>query len=206
MHRPIRGSEFHIETGPVKPICISQPHYGLHEAWIIDLQVAALEANSLVEDDFGAWGFQCVLAAKPNQADVEWWEYIWRLCVSYRALNKVTKPFTFPIRHCDDAAHAIGPAHFVIKLDMQTGYWQVYLAKGSHEKTAFYTAKGKKHYLVMPMGLLNAMTFFIAMIAVMKKEWNELRDKEGIHGCDSECIVDDILLFGTDLAQLLHYL
>ena len=58
----------------------------------------------------------------------------------------------------------------------------------------------------MPMGLWNAMTFFVAMIAVMKKEWNELRDNEGILGCDSECIVDDILLFGTDLTQLLHYL
>jgi hypothetical protein len=34
------------------------------------------------------------------------------------------------------------------------------------------------------MGLLNAMTFSVAMIAVMKKEWNELRDKEGITGCD----------------------
>jgi hypothetical protein len=88
---------------------------------------------------------------------------------------------------------------------MQTGYWQVYLAEGSQEKTAFYTATGKKHYLVMPMGLLNAMTFFVAMIAVMKKEWNKLRDEEGITGCDLECIVDDILLFGMDLTQLLCY-
>jgi hypothetical protein len=52
---------------------------------------------------------------------------------------------------------------------MQTGYWQVYLAKCSQEKASFYTATRKKHYLVMSMGLLNAMTFFIAMIAVMKK-------------------------------------
>jgi hypothetical protein len=43
--RPIRGFEFHIETGPVKPICVSQPWYGPHEARIIDQQVAALEAN-----------------------------------------------------------------------------------------------------------------------------------------------------------------
>jgi hypothetical protein len=130
--------------GPVKPICVSQPCYGPHEACIIDQQVTALEANGLVEDDFGAWGFQCVLAAKPNQSDVEWWEYIWRLCVSYQALNQITKPFTFPIHQCDDAAHAIGSACYIIKLDMQKGYWQVYLAKGSHKKTAFYMATGKK--------------------------------------------------------------
>jgi hypothetical protein len=43
------------------------------------------------------------------------------------------------------------------------------------------------------------------MIAVMKKEWNELRDMEGIMGCDSECIVDDILLFRMELDQLLRY-
>ena len=107
--------------------------------------MAALEANGLVDNDFGAWGFQCVLAAKPNQTDVEWWEYIWRLCVSYQALNQVTKPFTFQIRRCDDATHAIGSAQFVIKLDMQNGYWQVYLAKGSRKKTAFYTATWKRH-------------------------------------------------------------
>jgi hypothetical protein len=43
---------------------------------VIDQQVAALEADDLVEDNFGAWGFQCVLTAKPNQSDAEWWEYI----------------------------------------------------------------------------------------------------------------------------------
>ena len=32
LRRPICGFEFHIETGPVKPICVSQPCYGLHEA------------------------------------------------------------------------------------------------------------------------------------------------------------------------------
>ena len=40
-----------------------------------------LEAQGVIEDDFGPYGAMIVLAAKPNQGHVHWMEYIFRLCV-----------------------------------------------------------------------------------------------------------------------------
>lgn len=59
-------------------------------------------------------------------------------------------------------------------MDLDAGYWQVKLAESSREKTAFFTPEGKKHWLVMPMGILNAHAFFVCMTTNFKQEWHEL--------------------------------
>jgi len=41
---------------------------------------------------FGPWGSSIVLAAKPHQEHViDIKDFVWRMCVSYRKLNSVTK-------------------------------------------------------------------------------------------------------------------
>ena len=113
-----------------------------------------------------------VLADKPGQEHVHWSEYIFRLCISYRPLKAVTRPFLFHIQRCDDAVDHIGSACYTITLDLDSGYWQVAMLEESKEKTAFYTPNGKKHWTRMPMGILNAHAFFTAMVVDMKKEWD----------------------------------
>ena len=50
-----------------------------------------------------------VLAQKPHQERVVKIEdFIWRMCVSYRRLNPVTKLFQHPIPRCDDAIIILG--------------------------------------------------------------------------------------------------
>ena len=45
-----------------------------------------------------------VLPEKPHQEHIEKIEYfVWHMCVLYRGLNKVTRPFEYPIPQCDDA-------------------------------------------------------------------------------------------------------
>lgn len=67
-------------------------------------QIRALLDNDWIELCFGPWGSAIVLAAKPHQEHIENIEdFIWRMCVSYRKLNSVTKPFQYPIPRCDDA-------------------------------------------------------------------------------------------------------
>ena len=74
------------------------PRYGLHEAKIINKLVTTLESNGLIDDDDdGLWGAMVVLAAKPGQDDIPVDQFKWRRCISYRKVNQVTKPFTFPI-------------------------------------------------------------------------------------------------------------
>jgi hypothetical protein len=54
--------------------------------------LSELETKKIIEDDDGPYGAMIVLAAKPNQEHVHWSEYVFRLCVSYRLLNAITRP------------------------------------------------------------------------------------------------------------------
>mmetsp|Transcript_357 Transcript_357/g.524 ORF Transcript_357/g.524 Transcript_357/m.524 type:complete len:620 (-) Transcript_357:114-1973(-) len=178
MQKPILGYEFNIDTGTIQPVCCKQPRYGPHESRVMTKLVTQLESKGLVEDDFGPWGAQVVLAAKPNQGHVHWTQYIFRLCVSYRKLNAVTRPFHFYILRCDYAVDTIGDAKFFITMDLDAGYWQVKLAESSREKTAFCVPDGKKHFTVMPMGILNAHAFFVCITVQFKNEWHELYKRD----------------------------
>ena len=98
----------------------------------------------MIEDDDGPWGAMVVLASKPNQGHKHWSEYIWRLCMSYRQLNAVTRPFTYPARRCDDAVQALGHSRYFITMDLYWGYWQTFLYWKSKGKTGFFIPFGKK--------------------------------------------------------------
>jgi hypothetical protein len=154
-----------------------------------------LEAKGLIEDDFGPYGAMAVLAGKPGQEHVHWSEYIFRLCISYRPLNGITRPFLFHIQRCDDAVDMIGTACFAITLDLDSGYWQVEMLDESKEKTAFFTPNGKMHWTRMPMGILNAHAFFTAMIADMKKEW------DAAHGENASEMLEKICDLYTQVQQ-----
>ena len=109
--RPILGYEFGIDTGGAKPVCCRKPSYGPYESKVILTQVAQLLSNGWIEPCEGPWGSMVVLAQKPHQENVTKIEdFVWRMCVSYRKLNAVTKPFQFPIPRCDDAISILGTA------------------------------------------------------------------------------------------------
>jgi hypothetical protein len=186
MKRPIRGYLFNIDTGTSKPITCKTPRYGPHESKVMERLIKTLEDKGMIEDNFGPYGAMAVLAGKPGQAHVHWTEYIFRLCISYRPLNTITRPFLFHIQRCDDAVDMIGTACFAITMDLDSGYWQVEMLDESKEKTAFYTPNGKKHWTRMPMGILNAHAFFTAMVADMKTKW------DAAHGENAEEMLEKI--------------
>ena len=70
VRKNIRGVQFNVDTGQIKPVCCKPPRYGPHESRVIEDLVSKLERNGLVEDDDGPWGALIVLAAKPNQDHV----------------------------------------------------------------------------------------------------------------------------------------
>jgi hypothetical protein len=177
VQKHIRGFEFNIDTGKVEPICCKPTHYGPQERWVITALVKKLEKKGIIEDDEGPWGSPVVLASKPDQAHVHWSVFVFCLCISYRRLNTVTRPFTFPVTRCDEAVEKLGDAKHYITADLDAGYWQVKMNKKAKDKTAFFIPNGKKHFNSMPMGATNAHPFFVAMIAKMERKWNKLYAK-----------------------------
>ena len=72
-----------------------------------------------------------VLVAKPYQEIVvNIKDFVWRMYVSYRAINTVTRPFHFPVGRCSDTLDDLGDNHgqlCFISLDTRSGYYQVYV-------------------------------------------------------------------------------
>jgi hypothetical protein len=144
MQRPIRGFKFKINTGKIKPICCKPSQYGHYERRVILTLVEQLEKKGIIKEEDGPWGSPIVLALKPNQEQVQWSQFVYRLCVSYRALNSITRPFTFPFTRCDKAVDQVGDAKYVITMDLYAGYWQFRMSQALRPKSAFFIPGGKK--------------------------------------------------------------
>lgn len=106
----ILGCEFKIDTGSSKGVCYRSPSYGHYKGGIIMKHIKVLLNNGwITECKTGGYGAPNVLAPKPHQEKVDNIDdFVWRMCVSYRALNKITKPFKYPIGRCDDAVDDLG--------------------------------------------------------------------------------------------------
>ena len=65
-------------------------------------QVQSLLNNVCIEKCGGPWGSRIVLAAKPHQEHIQnIYDFIWIMCVSYRIINGINKPFKLPNPRCD---------------------------------------------------------------------------------------------------------
>ena len=201
-------------------------------------QLSALLDNKWIRECGGAWGSQIVLAAKPHQEHVlDIKEFVWRLCVSYRGLNRVTKLFEYPIPRCDIAVTIFESGSgrmWIITVDAKQGYHQIKVRECDVEKLAFFGPDDKKYaFTVMPFGPVNAPAFYTCMMGSLKTEWDALfiecmsnlaASNASIDGqvvsiidddisldkvkltLGTKTIIDDILIWYTNLAAILLYL
>ena len=97
------------------------------------------------------------------------------MCVSYRRLNAVVKPFQFPISRCDDAITILRCSTvtiYIISLDACQGYHQITVRLSDQ---VFFTPDDLNYYFtVMLFEPTNAPGFYTATMKDFKTEWDTL--------------------------------
>jgi hypothetical protein len=153
---PRREHDHAIPTGTAPPINLAAYRLSPLQQEELQRQVESLLARGLIRPSGSEWGCPVIFVPKPGGK--------WRMCIDYRALNKVTTKDTYPLPRIDECIDSFGGAQYYTKLDLLSGYWQVRIKEEDIPKTAFNTRHGKYEFMVMPMGLTNAPATFQAMM------------------------------------------
>lgn len=180
--RPV-DHKIDLEPGHSPP---HRPIYRMDQEELAELkkQLDELLSKGYIKPSVSAYGAPVLLIRKKDNT--------MRLCIDYRALNKITVKNRYPLPRIDDLLDRLAGATIYSKIDLRSGYWQVKVAPEDTHKTAFRTRYGHYEFTVLPFGLCNAPATFMAMMNDIFRPY-----------LDSFVLVylDDILCFSRTLAE-----
>jgi Reverse transcriptase (RNA-dependent DNA polymerase) len=83
-----------------------------------------------------------------------------RMCIDYRALNKITVRNKYSLLKIDELLDTLQSTRFFTTLDLDMTYRQIKVKEKDIAKTAFMCIESHYEFLVMTFGLTNALATF----------------------------------------------
>ena len=112
-----------------------------------------------------------------------------RLCVDYRKLNKMTVKNKYLLPKINDLFYQLKGASVFSKIDLRSRYHQLRIKYMDVHKTKFRTRYGHYEFLVILLGLTNALTAFMDL---MNHVLRPFLDRFVV------VFIDDILVYSKD--------
>ncbi|VDI60399.1 Hypothetical predicted protein, partial [Mytilus galloprovincialis] len=133
-----------IYTGDAKPISAAPYRQSPQMRKELDKQLDEMERNNIIEESTSPWHSPVVLVKKRNGSI--------RVCVDYRALNRITEPMSAVIPTMTDIFDTLADSkpELFSSLDLTSGFWQVPLDPTTKHKSAFITHKGVYEFNRLP--------------------------------------------------------
>jgi hypothetical protein len=176
---PDRDIEFVIELKPgTAPIYKTLFRMTTPELVELKKHIKELQEKGFIHPSSSTWGALVIFVPKKDGTQ--------RLCVDYRALNKVTIKNKYPLPRIDDMFAQLRGACVFSKIDLRSGYHQLKVTECDIPKIAFISRYGLYEYMVMSFGLTNVLTYFMYL---MNKIFMEYLDKFVM------VFIDDILVY-----------
>jgi hypothetical protein len=129
---PQRGIQHEIQLQQDCPL----PNIGMYRMSVMEnaeikKQIQELLDKGVIVPSSSPCGSPIVLVPKKDGT--------WRMCVDFRALNKITVKNRYPLPRIDDLLDQLKDAKYFTKLDLRSGYHQIRIAEGDTWKTTFKT-------------------------------------------------------------------
>ncbi|WVZ52023.1 hypothetical protein U9M48_003118 [Paspalum notatum var. saurae] len=183
---PARDIEFLIELLlGTEPIAMRQYRMAAIEHEEVKKNIDELLAKGYIRPSSSPWAFPILLVEKMD-TDVK------RMCVDYRAPNKVTIKNKYLLPRIDDLFDQLQGACVFSKIDLRSGYHQLKIHPSDIPKTVFTTKYGLYEYTVMSFGLTNAPAYFMQL---MNSVFMDYLDKFVV------VFIDDILIYSKTEAE-----
>ena len=175
-----------INTGSSDPV--SQKPYPItmrYYQWVKE-EIEKLLAAKVIHISRSSWSAPIIIVPKSDGGKC--------LLINYRALNKVTRKFTWPTPKAEDIFSKLNGATY-FTLDLRAGYHHILLDKPSIPETAFNSPFGKYEYVKVPFGLAQALAYFQELMTGSLKDLNFVI-----------AYLNDIIIFSKTLQKHLSHI
>ena len=147
------------DSDPVsqKPYPIAMKHY----QWVKE-EINKLLQAGVIRNSHSSWSAPIIVVPKGDGGK--------RLVIDYRALNKVTRKFVWPMPKVEDIFSQLNGAKYFSTLDLRAGYHHIGLTTDSIPKTTFTSPFRKYEYVKVPFRLAQAPAYFQELMTGVLKD------------------------------------